>query len=441
MVLGSAGLLWIVREAGRTLSAPASPALKVTTLAATPASHVFLHVLLALAAVVVAGQMLRPLLGAIGQPPVIGELLGGIALGPSLLGRIAPHLSTFILPPGAAPTLGLVANLGVVLYMFLVGLELNGELLEDKGPATLMTAHASIAAPFVLGSGLALYLFPRLATSDVPFTHFALFLGVAMSITAFPVLARILTDRGMTRTHLGAIALTCAAAGDVTAWCLLAAVVGVTKGTLQAAAWTVALTSIFVAAMFLVVRPVIARRLASTANGASPAAIALALAGLLVSALVTDWVGVHAIFGAFLCGAIIPHTSALAEVLTRRLERAVSVVLLPAFFAFTGMRTEIGLVSGTSLWMVCALIIGVATVGKVGGTVAAAKLTGMQWRDAVSLGVLMNTRGLMEIIVLTVGLDMGIISPTLFAMMVLMALATTMMTAPALTLLQLDGAG
>ena len=438
MVLGGVALFFLIRSYGETLSAPAPVVAAATSRGAevTAAPDALLHVLLALAAVVVAGRLLGKLLGAIGQPPVIGEVLGGILLGPSLLGRIAADVSAYILPSSVAPFLSVIAQLGVILYMFLVGLELNADLLRDRAHATLATSHASIVAPFVLGSWLALYLYPRLSSSDVPFTSFALFMGVAMSITAFPVLARILTDRGMSKTELGVTALTCAAVDDVTAWCLLALVVGVAQAKIQSALAVAMLTVGFIGFMFLVVRPVVVR-LVSRSGDRPPTreAIALALVCLLLSALTTERIGVHAIFGAFLFGTIIPHDSGLARALISRLEDLVTTLLLPAFFAFTGMRTQIGLVSGASEWLICGLITLVATAGKFGGTLVAARVTGMDWRGATSLGILMNTRGLMELIVLNIGLDLEVISPTLFTMMVLMALVTTIATTPALQLL------
>ncbi len=438
MVLGGVALFFLIRSYGETLSAPAPVVAAATSRGAevTAAPDALLHVLLALAAVVVAGRLLGKLLGAIGQPPVIGEVLGGILLGPSLLGRIAADVSAYILPSSVAPFLSVIAQLGVILYMFLVGLELNADLLRDRAHATLATSHASIVAPFVLGSWLALYLYPRLSSSDVPFTSFALFMGVAMSITAFPVLARILTDRGMSKTELGVTALTCAAVDDVTAWCLLALVVGVAQAKIQSALAVAMLTVGFIGFMFLVVRPVVVR-LVSRSGDRPPTreAIALALVCLLLSALTTERIGVHAIFGAFLFGTIIPHDSGLARALISRLEDLVTTLLLPAFFAFTGMRTQIGLVSGASEWLICGLIPLVATAGKFGGTLVAARVTGMDWRGATSLGILMNTRGLMELIVLNIGLDLEVISPTLFTMMVLMALVTTIATTPALQLL------
>jgi Kef-type K+ transport system membrane component KefB len=444
MIAAAGALFLLVRRYGETLTAPApTRAPDIAGIAAgTPITNVVLHVLVALGAVVVAGRILGRLFRWLGQPPVVGEVIAGILLGPSLLGRISPGLAAFVLPPSVAPYLGVIAQLGVMLYMFMVGLELNAGHLRHRAHATVAISHASIVVPFVLGSLLALYLYPRLATSDVPFTSFALFMGVAMSITAFPVLARILTDRKMASTELGVVALTCAAADDVTAWCLLAFVVGVAQARMESAVVVALLALIFIAGMFVVVRPVVARILARPAFQAPGRdAIALALVCMLLSALTTEWIGVHAIFGAFLFGVVIPHTSALARALTERLEDLVVILLLPAFFAFTGMRTHVDLVSGAGEWLLCALIILVATTGKFAGSAAAARLTGMDWRTAASLGILMNTRGLMALIVLDIGLNMGVISPKLFAMMVIMAVVTTVATTPILDRVRSRGHG
>jgi Kef-type K+ transport system membrane component KefB len=439
MIAGAGALFLVVRRYGETLAAPsAAPAIGAGTAAAAAAApNVLLHILIALAAVVVAGRGLGRLFRRFGQPPVVGEVIAGILLGPSLLGRIAPGLAAFVLPPSVAPHLGVIAQLGVMLYMFIVGLELNASHLRHRAHATVAISHASIVAPFVLGSLLALYLYPRLATSDVSFTSFALFMGVAMSITAFPVLARILTDRNMASTELGVLALTCAAADDVTAWCLLAFVVGVAQAKMQSAVAVTLLAVAFIAAMFVVVRPLVGRVLERPAfRNPGRDAIAIALVCMLLSALATEWIGVHAIFGAFLFGVVVPHDSALARALTERLEDLVVILLLPAFFAFTGMRTHIDLVAAPAEWLICGLIILVATLGKFAGSAVAARLAGMGWRTAASIGILMNTRGLMALIVLDIGLNMGVISPTLFAMMVIMAVVTTVMTTPILDLVR-----
>jgi Kef-type K+ transport system membrane component KefB len=340
-----------------------------------------LHVLLALAAVVISGRVLARLLAAIHQPPVIGEVLSGILLGPSLLGRLAPGIEASLFPDSIRSALGDVAQIGVVLYMFLVGLEFDAAILRHRTMALIVTSQASIAVPFALGCGLAAIVYASLAPVGVARLPFALFMGVATSITAFPVLARILTDRGLTKTPLGALALACAAVNDVMAGILLAIVVGMTR---------------------------------ATPHSGAPSQFVIA----------------------FALGAIIPARSGFASSVTRWLTRAVTVLLLPAFFALTGLRTDIVLVSSSQDWMTCLGIVAVATAGKLGGTALAGRVCGMSWRFAAELGALMNTRGLMELIVLTIGLDAGIISPTLFTMMVIMAIATTAMTAPLLDVLR-----
>lgn len=399
-----------------------------------PAQDVLFHVLLALVVIMAAARACGALVARLHQPPVMGEVLAGILLGPSLLGQIAPAAMHYLQPSAIAPILSNIAQVGVMLFMFLVGLELDTARLGRRTRAMIVISQVSIVVPFLLGMGLAVILYPRLSSADVPFTVFSLFLGVSLSVTAFPVLARILTDRGLQGSDLGLVALSCAAVGDVTAWCLLAFVTAVASAALSSAWITFALSGLYIALMVGVVRPLVVRavRAQELRGTVSQGAIALAIAGMLVSALATEAAGIHAIFGAFLAGALIPHDSRLAQTLTRALADLVVVLFLPVFFASTGMRTEIGLVSGAAQWLLCGLIIVTASVGKFGGTFAAARVMGFGGRDAAALGVLMNTRGLMELIVLNVGLERGILSPTLFAMLVLMAVATTFATTPLL---------
>jgi Kef-type K+ transport system membrane component KefB len=433
VLLAAIAIFFVIQNYGSGLTAPAVPAGATSPAAGGGSTEVIYHLLVALAAVVAVGRLLTPVFGWLGQPPVIGEVLGGILLGPSLLGLLSPSAYQFILPQEVAPYLGAIAQLGVIFYMFLVGLELNPEQLRGRIHSTIVVSHASIVVPFVLGAVLALYMYPRFSNSNVSFTNFALFLGLGMSITAFPVLARILSDCGLAVTKLGTIALTSAAIGDVTAWCLLALVVGIVQATGSSVLLITVMTLAFIAVMLMVVRP-FAERLSARFEDRHPTqgTIAVAILGLLLSALTTEWIGIHALFGAFLFGSIFPHDSNLAHSLRRNMENLVTILFLPAFFAFTGMRTSIGLVSGMYEWLVCGLIIAVATLGKFGGALAAARLTGMGWRQSSALGVLMNTRGLMELIVLNVGLELGVISQKLFTMMVLMALVTTIATTPIL---------
>jgi Kef-type K+ transport system membrane component KefB len=437
LLLGIAvGGFFLVKSLGSTLVAPA-PAHVAEVRAASASADVLYHVLIAMAVVIIAARACGALCKRFQQPPVIGEVIAGILLGPSLMGDLAPTTMAYLLPASVAPFLAIIAQIGVILFMFLVGLELNTSQLKQRTSATVAISHASICVPFILGSVLALWLYPVLSTSDVSFSVFALFLGVSLSVTAFPVLARILTDRGMHKTQLGIVALTCAAVDDVTAWCLLAFLMAVAKANLSSAVITFALTGLYLGFMLVVARPLITRAVHAQElrKSVSQGAVAVVIVGLLLSALATEAAGIHAIFGAFLLGALIPHDSRLARDLTHKLEDLVVVLFLPAFFAFTGMRTQIGLVHGATEWLLCGVILLTATVGKFGGSFVAARVSGFGNRDAASLGILMNTRGLMELIVLNVGLDLGILSPTLFAMLVLMAVITTFATTPILHLL------
>jgi len=428
----------LIQTFGHKLVAPIANPSTVFGSAATQA-HVadLFHMLLALVTVVAMARVMGMLFSTIQQPPVVGEIIAGVMLGPSLLGRFAPPVFAYFFPATVVPALNVISQVSVILFMFLVGLELNLGLLRERGHATVAISHASILAPFFLGALLSLLLYPRLSSRNVSFTNFALFLGVSMSVTAFPVLARILTDRRMTRTRIGAIALTCAAVDDITAWCLLALVIGVVRAESAGFIKTILLALAYTGVMAVVVRPALGRLALVYGNKGrlTQGLMATIFVLLLLSASATEMIGIHAIFGAFALGAMIPHDSGMARELTDKLEDLVVVMLLPAFFAFTGLRTQIGLVSGDEQWVLCGLIIGVASVGKFGGSLIAARITGLDWRDSSALGVLMNTRGLMELIVLNIGYEMHIISPTLFSMMVLMALVTTFATTPILHLI------
>ena len=431
------GLIWAVLIYGQSLT-PATANASVPAAAGAGVAHglsPLYHVLLALVSILLLGRWMGKLFAYFGQPRVIGEMVAGIMLGPSLLGQIWPAAQHFILPTNVAPYLGIIAQIGVILYMFLVGLELNAGLIKSRAHATIAISHTSILVPFLLGVTLALWLFPHYAPAGKPFMSFALFMGIAMSITAFPVLARILTDRHMDKTPLGVVAISCAAIDDVTAWCLLAFVVGIAQAEVSGAVQTILYALGYIAIMLVVVRPLAIRFLGHSANAPQQRMAVWVLVGLLFSAMTAEWIGIHAIFGAFLLGAVIPHDSDVARDFQHKLEDIVKILLLPAFFAYTGMRTEIGLVSGWQAWTLTAVIIIVATLGKFGGTLVSARATGLDWHMSSALGVLMNTRGLMELVVLNIGLEMGVISPTLFAMMVIMALVTTMMTTPILHLL------
>lgn len=392
-----------------------------------------------LLAILVVARVAGRLVSYVGQPRVIGEMIAGIALGPSVFGALAPGAAGALFPDHALAPLAALSQLGVLLFMFVVGLRLDLGVLRGRAHATVAVSHASIAVPFAFGAALATMLHPWLAGDGVALLPFALFLGAAMSVTAFPVLARILSERGLLETRLGGVAVACAAVDDATAWCLLAVVVAVARVDAGLGAITVAIVGGggFALLLLTVGRRLLAwldARRVARARVVTMDTVALAVLLALGSALVTELAGVHALFGAFLAGVAMPRSSGLAGELAERLEGVVATVFLPVFFAFTGLRTELGLVHGAALWGVCALIVALAVAGKLGGSAVAARLTGMSWRDATAIGVLMNTRGLMELVILNVGLEIGVISQTLFAMMVLMALATTCMTAPLLTL-------
>ncbi|MBX3464162.1 MAG: cation:proton antiporter [Planctomycetes bacterium] len=436
LVVASGGYL-LIREQGQGL-VPSGDAAPLTAPVGTSASNSLAHVLLALAAITLAARGCGALFQRwLGQPPVIGEIVAGLALGPSLLGAIAPTVQQWILPAEAAPFLGMIAKVGVVLFMFLVGLDVDLRTLRRSSHATLVISHASIVVPFLGGAALSLVLYPLYATADVGFTVFSLFLGVAMSVTAFPVLARILSDRRVQRTRIGTMALACAAVDDATAWTLLAFVAGVATAKTAGVLWVVVAVVGFAVAMFTLMGPLL-RRLADQEERRetplSHAMLAAVFVALLVCGAITEFIGIHALFGSFLFGVVMRHEGRLADQVRARTEDLVVVLLLPAFFAYTGMRTEIGLLHSGGDWLAALAVIAVATIGKFGGSYAAGRLVGLGGREASAIGVLLNTRGLMELVVLNVGLEMRIISPTVFAMFVAMALVTTFATAPLLRL-------
>jgi Kef-type K+ transport system membrane component KefB len=327
----------------------------------------------------------------------------------------------------------------MVLYMFLIGMELDHEALAAGRGTAVLTSHASIAVPFALGVTLALFLQGRFAPAGIPFLAFALFLGAAMSVTAFPVLARILAERGMVRTPLGALATSAAAVDDVTAWTILAGIMMIVRASgEERLVWLPLLVlGSFVTVAYLVRRPL--RRAVTTAftrrgrltHGVGATLVGLALAG----AGITEAAGVHALFGAFFVGLVLSSERPLAEAARARLEDPLVLVLLPLYFAFTGMRTNLGLLWEEASLGWAVVILAVAVAGKFGGSALAAFLSGRPGREALALGTLMNTRGLMELVILNIGLDLGVLTPALYSMMVLMAFATTVMTSPVLTLL------
>jgi Kef-type K+ transport system membrane component KefB len=374
------------------------------------------------------------LFARIGQPAVMGEMFAGIVLGPSLLGRVSPDVMQYLFPSAIGASLRVVAQLGVVLYLFMIGLELDLRRLHNHARRALSISMAGILAPLAFGIAVSPLIHDALAPAGVSQFVFAAFFAVALAVTAFPVLARIVSERRIERSALGVMALTCAAADDLAAWCLLSLVVSFARAEAEGGVRTIGLALLYVALMFGLVRPWLIRlaRRQAHASELTHGTLAVLFVGLLCSALATEWIGIHALFGAFLFGAFVPAESQLANRVVAKLDDLVRVLLLPLFFAITGLRMQIGTIEGAKGWLLCALIVLLAFLGKLGGTSIAARLTGMRWHQAVQLGALMNTRGLMELIVLNVGLDLGIISASLFAMMVIMALVTTCVAAPLL---------
>jgi Kef-type K+ transport system membrane component KefB/nucleotide-binding universal stress UspA family protein len=373
----------------------------------------------------------------INQPLVIGEIVAGIMLGPSLFGLVAPGLAATLFPPETIPFLNVLSQVGLIFFMFLIGLELNPKYLSGNLEVAILTSHVSILVPFSLGTLLAVLLYPLVSNASVSFTAFALFLGAAMSITAFPVLARIITENNLQGTRLGTLALTCAAVDDVTAWCLLAVAIAVAHtGSIVKAIPTIVYSLIYIGLMVTVGRTFL-QRLAKyyrRTRRLSQFVLALIYVGVVASALITELIGIHLIFGAFLVGAIMPKNAGLVREIAVKTEDFVLIVLLPMFFAYSGLQTQIGLLNSPGLWALCFAVLAVAIIGKYVGTYVAARVSGIDNRQASALGWLMNTRGLTELIVLNIGLSLGVISPLLFTMLVIMALVTTFMTSPLLEL-------
>jgi Kef-type K+ transport system membrane component KefB len=378
------------------------------------------------------------LFNKIGQPTVIGEILAGIFLGPSLIGMWFPEFSLFLFPKASLGNLQLLSQIGLVLFMFVIGMELDLKLLKNKAQEAVIISHASIIIPYALGMGLAFFIYEEFAPTGVEFTSFALFMGIAMSVTAFPVLARIIQERNLTKTKLGAIAITCAAADDITAWCILAAVIAIVKaGSFMSSLFTIAFAVGYLLIMLKLVQPFLKRfgEVYSNKESLSLNVIAAIFGILLISSFATEIIGIHALFGAFLAGAIMPPSMNFRRLLIEKVESISLGLFLPLFFVFTGLRTQIGLLNDIHLWMVCGMIILVAIAGKFGGSMLAARFVGQSWKESLSIGALMNTRGLMELVVLNIGYDLGVLSPAVFAMLVIMAIVTTFMTGPAMDLI------
>ncbi|MDR3651735.1 MAG: cation:proton antiporter [Paludibacter sp.] len=399
-----------------------------------PASMLLLQII----SILIVSRIFGYLFAKIGQPTVIGEILAGIVLGPSLLGYFYPEAFHFLFATKSLGNLYILSQIGLILFMFTIGMELNmGELKEKMGKIYVIS-HASIAIPYFFGMLLAFYVFQEFATAQTTFLPFALFIGISMSITAFPVLARIVQEKGLTKTQLGTVSIATAAINDVTAWCILAAVIAIAKtGSFLSSLYTIGFSVLYVFVMLLLVRPFLKRvgEIYSNSEVLNKSIVAFLLLILIASSWLTQVIGIHALFGAFLAGVVMPPLHNFRRLVIEKIEDVSVTLLLPLFFVFTGLRTEIGLLNTPYLWMICGVFVLVAITGKFAGGAFTARILGENWKDSLSIGVLMNTRGLMELIVLNIGYEMGILPPSIFVMLVIMALVTTFMTTPALSLI------
>lgn len=431
----------VVSKQSKVIAAPAASAYSgLTRNLKTNLAHPLGHLLMQLFIVIALSQLVGCIFRRIGQPAVVGEIITGILLGPSLLGLLSPEAFAFVFPADSLGSLSLLSQVGVCLFMFVVGTELDMKQVQSNSPVAIAVSHVSIAFPYLLGVLLAYFLYSDLAGRGTTFTAFALFMGISMSITAFPVLARILQERGISQTFLGSTAMTCAAVDDVTAWTILAFVVAIATATdLASSSLNALLVLVFITLMLLCVRRALPRFLGRdrmTREEPSRGTLAIVVCIVTAASLTTEVIGIHALFGAFLAGAIMPDINSFRRRIRERIEAFSSVLLLPLYFTFTGLRTQIGLLHDFEGWLICLLITAIAVLGKLGGSAAAARFTGMSWRESLQLGALMNTRGLMELVALNIGYDLGILPPRIFTMLVIMALLTTMLTDPLLTLFQ-----
>lgn len=372
-----------------------------------------------------------------GQPTVIGEIIAGILLGPSVLGLFFPTLFSTLFPANSLGNISLLSQFGLILFMFVIGMELEISEIQKYLRKTIIISHTGIVIPFVLGCGAAWFLFEEYGTPNHSFLPFALFIGIAMSITAFPVLARIVQEKGYMGTHVGMLSLACAASGDITAWCLIAVVMAISQaGSATSALFTILFAVLYMVVMFAVVRPLfrLVGKVYDTNEVVSKPVIAMIFVTLLTSAYITEVLGLHALFGAFVAGVIMPEDSKFRRILTEKVEDVSLSIFLPLFFVASGLQTQIGLLNTWQHWVVTLLLIAIAVVGKLGGSYISARVVGETPRNSLYIGILMNTRGLMELIVLSMGYSLGILSPSIYAILVLMTIVTTVMTPPLMEL-------
>jgi Kef-type K+ transport system membrane component KefB len=436
LIIVSIGAIWGILEQGHVLET------QTITPQPAPQSKTRFHVepfgifIIQIIVIILLSRIFSALATKIGQPKVMGEIVAGILLGPSLLGLFFPEIFNFIFPAQSVKLLGLFSQIGILFFMFIIGMELDIRILKNKAHSAVVISHASIIFPYVLGMALSFFLYVDYANNQIPFSAFALFMGIAMSITAFPVLARILKERKLTTTPVGSLVMSCAAADDVTAWFLLA----FTIAFIQARSYydiliTIIISVVYFLLMLFVIKPYL-ERISTNEGKIKKNIVALVFLIVLVSSLSTELIGIHALFGAFLAGIMMPQKEDFRKQIANKIEDFNVIVLLPLFFAASGLKTEINLINSTDDIIWCILITLIAIIGKFLGSAIAARFVGESTRNSLVIGALMNTRGLMELIVLNIGYDIGILPKEIFTMMVIMALVTTFMTGPALNLLE-----
>ena len=401
--------------------------------------HPLSMLLLQIIAILICVRIFSFILKYLGQPGVIGEIVAGIVLGPSVLGHFFPEAFEFLFNSSSLVPLNIISQIGLVLFMFVIGMELDVRIIKQKASQTLVISHASIIVPFLMGTILAYFVYPEFQTPHTSFLSFALFIGIAISITAFPVLARIIQERNLGRSQMGMLSIASAANNDITAWCLLAMIIAITRaGNPASALYTILLSTLYIIFMFAVVRPFMKKigNIYNSPEVMNKTIVAFMLLTLVVSSYISEILGIHALFGAFLAGVIMPPNISFRRVMTDKVEDIALVLFLPLFFVFTGLRTEIGLLNTPHLWWLCVIFIIVSIMGKMLGASLSARFVGESWKSSLSIGVLMNTRGLMELIVLNIGYEMGVIPSSLFVIFVIMALFTTFMATPSLILIE-----
>jgi Kef-type K+ transport system membrane component KefB len=388
--------------------------------------------------IMITARIVGYLFQMIGQPMVIGEIVAGLILGPSFLGAVAPQVSEFLFPEQSIDMLRQLSQLGLIFFMFIIGMELDLQSFKSSARKAIVISIASITFPFISGIVLAFFIFNDFSGHNVNFMSFALFLGTTLCITAFPILARIVQERKLSQTPVGNMSISVAAIGDVIGWCMLAVVIAIIRsGSISNSILTIGLCILYIVTMFRLVKPFMYRmgKVYASRETMGKPIVAFVFLLILISTLIAEAIGINALFGAFMAGVIIPENLNFKRVFTEKIEDVSLVILLPLFFVATGLRTEIGLINSTHLWLLCLIIILIASISKFGGTLLASRYVGISWRHSLILSTLMNSRGLMELIVLNIGYDLGLLGPELFTMLVLMALITTFFTGPGLNLI------